>query len=248
LGAALLLRQPTFLSEEAWKTVPWMAGTSTKDLLDHLLDLAVEIPTVLAMADELGGVDPAAGTGEPSGPQQRLWDYVADLTRRFEQWKTDWADRHPGGPPREVESPGDEGELERFPIFHCRDQKTMQVMQPLSIVYPDLRLAQSTCLYWAFRIVLSTGDTRPEGALTMWDKYHMACNIARGLEGYIRRAPGNMINRLVLPVRVAWEVFPPRGVEREFIKAVFVLVDRRHSLRLWASSMPELSPRAGSPP
>jgi hypothetical protein len=35
----MVVRKPTFLNEEAWKTIPWSAGTSTKDILHHLLDL-----------------------------------------------------------------------------------------------------------------------------------------------------------------------------------------------------------------
>ena len=54
----------------------------------------------------------------------------------------------------------------------------------------------------------------------------------------LRRSPGNVVNRVALAVRTAWEVFPECGIEREFIKAVFKFVGRRHSLRLWESSMP----------
>jgi hypothetical protein len=245
------VRKHTFFNEEAWKTIPWSAGTSTKDILDHLLDLAVEIPTLLEEADNLTTM----GVGLMSPPDDvalqarrvQLWERIADLTQRMQQWKKDWADCYPAGLPREVDyQTNDDNDL--FPIFHCRNLQTMQTVRPPTIVYPDLLLAQSMCIYSAYRVILSTIDTRPEGSLSRVEKYQLGCDIARSLEYYIRRSPGNTVNRLTLAMRVAWGVFPECGIEREFIKAVFMLVERRHSLRLWGSSMPDLSTRVGSPP
>jgi hypothetical protein len=116
----------------------------------------------------------------------------------------------------------------------------VETVRPPTIVYPDLRLAQSMCVYFAYRIIMSTIDTRPECSVTLVEKYQLGCDIARSLECYIRRAPADMVNRLTLAVRMAWEVFPECGIEREFIKAVFMFVGRRHSLRLWRN-LPELS-------
>jgi hypothetical protein len=245
----MVLRKPTFLSEEAWKTIPWSAGTSTKDILHHLLGLAAEIPGLLGEADNLKTLEAMSPLDDVDLQAKRvqLWERIADLTQRMQQWKKDWVDCYPAGPPREVDSQTND-DNDPFPIFHCRDLRTMQVVRPPTIVYPDLRLAQSVCVYSAYRVILSTIDNRPEGSVTLVEKYGLGCDIARSLECYIRRAPGNMVNRLALAVRVAWEVFPEYGIEREFIKAVFMLVERRHSLRLWGSSMPELSTQVGSPP
>jgi hypothetical protein len=244
----MVSRKPTFFNEEAWKTIPWSAGTSTKDILHHLLDLAVEIPALLGEADNLTTMEAMSPPDDVDLQAKwvQLWKRIADLTQRMQQWKKDWVDCYPAGPPREVESQTND-DNDPFPIFHCRDLRTMQTIRPPTIVYPDLRLAQSVCVYCAYRVILSTIDTRPEGSVTMAEKYQLGCDIARSLECYIRRSPGNMVNRLALTVRVAWEVFPAYGIEREFIKAVFMLVERRHSLRLWGSSMPELSAMAGSP-
>lgn len=103
------------------------------------------------------------------------------------------------------------------------------------------------CVYYATRLILSSVDTRPD-RVTPLEQYDLACGICRSLEWYILTAPGNMINRLAFPVRVAWEAFPAQGPEKQFIKEVLSLVEKRHSLGLWGSGMPELSPRAGSPP
>ncbi|KAL1961570.1 hypothetical protein VTN77DRAFT_1607 [Rasamsonia byssochlamydoides] len=246
VGAALVDRKPTVFNEPAWKTVPWSAGTTEKDLLHHLLDLAVEIPELLWKHDQLAAAQQSQilGRAEVRVKQADLWNGVGDLTDRFLQFKKDWIDCYPGGAPQEtVEPQGPDA----FPVFRCYDLRTMKVIVPPTLVYPDLRLLQTVCVYAAYRLILSTIDTRPEGAVTMAEKYQLACDIARSLECYIRRAPGNMINRLALPVRVAWEAFPPGGVERDFMRQVFALVEQRHALRLWGSSMPELSPRAGAP-
>jgi hypothetical protein len=164
----------------------------------------------------------------------QLWERIADLTQRMQQWKKDWVDCYPAGLPREVDSQTND-DNDPFPIFHCRNLRTMQTVRPPTIVYPDLRLAQSMCVYFAYRVILSTIDTRPEGSVSLVEKYQLGCDIARSLECYIRRSPGNMVNRLALAVRVAWEVFPECGIEREFIKAVFMLVEQRRSLHLWGT-------------
>ncbi|KNG90639.1 hypothetical protein ANOM_001284 [Aspergillus nomiae NRRL 13137] len=51
VGAALVTRQPSFLAEEDWINVPWSAGTTQKDILHYLLDLTVEVPSLLAQYD-----------------------------------------------------------------------------------------------------------------------------------------------------------------------------------------------------
>lgn len=235
------------MNSEAWKTVPWSAGTTQKDLLHYLIDLVVEIPALLGEHDDLVATQESQilGKGELRAKQARLWNTVSDLTSRFLQWKKDYVDNYPGGPIEEARMPP---ALDPFPIFRCRDLRTMKIIEPPPLIYPDLRLLQTMCFYYATRLILSSIDDRPEGAVSMAEKYYLACGIARSLEDYLRRAPGNMINRLAFPTRVAWEAFPPGGVERDFMGEVFNLVERRHSLRLWGSYMPELSARAGSPP
>ncbi|KAF7591599.1 hypothetical protein BBP40_001297 [Aspergillus hancockii] len=246
VGAALVARQPSFLSQEDWINIPWSAGTTKKDILHYLLDLTVEIPALLAEHD---AIEATIQSGVPSAheiavKQASLWNGVADLTCRFIQWQSDWVDNYPDGPPREVEAePND-----RFPIFRCRDLRTGAVITPTKFAYPNLRLAQTMCLYYTSRLMLSSVDTRPTDRVGPAQQYALGCGICRTLEWYILTAPGNMINRLAFPVRVAWEVFPDGGPERKFMIDVLKLVEKRHSLGLWGSGMSELSPRAGSPP
>ncbi|KAL2867644.1 Zn(II)2Cys6 transcription factor [Aspergillus lucknowensis] len=246
VSAAFTTRAPSFLAREEWKTIPWAAGTTPKNILHYLLDLAVEVPALLSQHDELSAdiSSNILSAHERSVKQAAFWNGVGDLTNRFALWKINWVDGYPDGPPREVEAT-DEG---IFPVFHCRDLRTGAVIAPTKFEYPDLLLTQTMCLYYASRLILSSVDTRPTDRVTRPEQYQLACGICRSLEWYILKSPGNMINRLAFPVRVAWEVFPNGGPERKFLSEVLKLVEKRHSLALWGGGMAEISPRPHSPP
>ncbi|KAL4885730.1 hypothetical protein BJY04DRAFT_179133 [Aspergillus karnatakaensis] len=241
VSATFTRREPTFLAREEWKTIPWSAGTTTKNILHYLLDLAVEIPALLAQHDELavGLKANILSRHEKSVKQAALWNGVAELTNRFALWKINWVEGYPDGPPREVEAV-DEG---KFPVFHCRDLRTGAVITPTKLQYPDLLLTQTMCIYFTTRLILSSVDTRPTDRVGPIEQYQLACGICRSLEWYILMSPGNMINRLAFPVRVAWEAFPDGGPERKFLYEVLKLVEKRHSLALWGGGMSDISPR-----
>lgn len=213
--------------------------------MHHLLDLATEIPGLLAQSDAFQGAQKSSvmGAQEMAVKQAALWNGITELTARFQQWHRDWVDSYPDGPPKEVEQTEDQD----FPVFTRRDLRTGAVFTPTKISYPNLLLAQTMCVYYAFRLILSSIDTRPEDRITPMEQYEFGCGICRTLEWYILTAPGNMINRLAFPTRVAWEAFPDNGPERAFMVEVLWLVSKRHSLGLWGSDMPELSVRENSP-
>ncbi|OJJ29764.1 hypothetical protein ASPWEDRAFT_46512 [Aspergillus wentii DTO 134E9] len=250
VGAALITRSATFLNQEEWKTIPWSAGTTTKDLVHYLLDLAVEIPGILEEYDNLNAAlsTTILSAHEKTVKQASLWNNVADVTLRFYEWKRVMVDNYPDGPPEEVPAGPEPNGNEGFPIFRCQNPRTGEIITPTKFSYPDLRLAQSMCVYCAFRLILSSADTRPEDRVGPLEQYGLACYICRSLEWYILTAPGNMINRLAFPVRVAWEGLPDGGPEQEFMVKVLKLVEQRHSLGLWGGKMREFSPRSGSPP
>lgn len=240
-----MARQSSFLAREEWKTIPWSAGTTTKDILHHLLDLATEIPGLLAQSDAFQDTQKKSvmGAQEMAVKQAALWNGITQLTARFQQWLREWVDCYPDGPPEEVEQSEDQD----FPIFQRRNLRTGAIFTPTKFSYPNLLLAQTMCLYYAFRLILSSVDSRPKDRVTPTEQYDFGCGICRTLEWYILTAPGNMINRLAFPTRVAWEAFPDQGPERAFMIEVLRLVERRHALGLWGSGMPELSVRETSP-
>ncbi|KAF4767855.1 hypothetical protein N7455_000055 [Penicillium solitum] len=245
IGAALAARQPSFLAREDWKTIPWSAGTTQKDILHHLLDLATSVPGLLAASDAFkeAQITSVMGTQEMAVKQSTLWNGIRELTASFYKWYEDWVVAYPDGPPQEAEQHGDQG----FPIFQRRDLRTGATFTPTRFTYPNLLLAQTMCVYYAVRLVLSSIDTRPDDRVSPMEQYDLGCGICRSLEFYILTAPGNMINRLAFPTRVAWEAFPDGGPERRFMVEVFQLVEKRHALGLWGSSMPELSTKESSP-
>ncbi|KAL2816502.1 hypothetical protein BJX63DRAFT_137456 [Aspergillus granulosus] len=245
VSASFSRRAPSFLAQEEWKTIPWSAGTTAKNILHYLLDLAVEIPGFLSQYDEItAGINSnILSAHERSVKQTALWNGVEDLTNRFVLWKINWVDGYPDGAPREVEAK-DEG---LFPVFHCRNLRTGEIITPTKFEYPDLLLTQTMCIYYATRLILSSVDTRPNG-VSRPEQYQLACGICRSLEWYILKSPGNMINRLAFPTRVAWEALPDGGPERKFLFAVLKLVEKRHHLALWGNGMEEISSRYNSPP
>jgi len=243
IGGALGARKPSFLAQEDWKTIPWSAGTTTKNILHHLLDLAADIPGILAQSDAFQGKQKESmGAQEMAVKQATLWNSITELTAKFHQWVIDWVDCYPDGPPREEEQAEDQD----FPIFRRRDLRTGAIFTPTKLSYPNLLLAQTMCLYYAFRLILSTVDKRPVDRVTPMEQYDLGCSICRSLQWYILTAPGNMINRLAFPTRVAWEVFPDDSPERAFMVEVLQLVEKRHALGLWGSGMPEISVRDNS--
>jgi hypothetical protein len=239
VSAALITRAPTFLAREEWKIIPWSAGSSSKDIMHHLLDHVVDIPAFLAQYDRFmeslrSGCMPAS---EVVPTQTKLWEWVADLDHRLRQWKQDWVVSYPHGQPKEVPSQGSDP----FPVFRCRNLATMEIITPKTLVYPDLRLAHTMCIYYAARLILSAADTRPTGAPLPHEQYSFACDICRSMEFYIRTVPGHLVNRLAFPLRVAYDALPGGNVEREFVREIFQLVHRRYQLKLWGSMIPEIS-------
>lgn len=245
-----MTRTPSFLAAEEWKTVPWSAGTTTKSPLDYLLDLAIEIPGLLSLSDQLlAGQQSDGNTDDARAKQHALWAGVADLTSRFLDWKHDWVDTYPRGKIEETPAQSND----QFPVFQCLNPTTGATLTPTKLTYPDIFLAQTMLTYYAIRLVLSSVDSRSDGVSPL-EQYDLACRICRSLEWYILNGPGNMINRLAMemhvlttpgemfsrfafPVRVAWEVFPEGGPERGFIREVFELARKR----LWGGTTPDSS-------
>jgi hypothetical protein len=75
-------------------------------------------------------------------------------------------------------------------------------------------------MYYASMLILSTVDTRPADAITSTEKLELARLICRSMEYYIRAVPGNMINRMAFPLRVAYGSLPPVCREEECAQGV----------------------------
>lgn len=221
--------------------MPWSAGSSVKDSMQLLLDVAVDIPALLYEFDKFMQAcnEARLSYAEMSATQTVLCNWVGQLDRRLRRWKEEWVDSQPDGPAEEGVLAADN----QFPVFQCRDFDTMQTITPQPLVYSDLRHAQTMCIYYAAHLVLAAADTRPLGGMSSREQYIYACNICRSMEFYIRTIPGGLINRLAFPLRVAYDALPVGGMERKFVEDVFHLVEEKFKLRLWGSMIPEISTR-----
>jgi hypothetical protein len=233
------MRKPTFLARKEWKYVPWSAPGSYKDIMACLLEEVVDLPAILWRYDQ----HQSALQTQPkslhklSAQSTWLWTSIDEFESRLHNWKRNWPDNHPSGQPYEVPLQGGEP----FPVFKYVDSITQQTITPPTLVYPDPQLAQVLCLYYAAMLILSSVDTRPNHRISDSSKLGFAHGICRSLEYYIRTVPGNMINRLAFPIRVAYDALPGSSLERRFIEGVFEYVERKNALRSWGNFLPDIS-------
>ncbi|KAK7430069.1 hypothetical protein QQZ08_003460 [Neonectria magnoliae] len=80
-GSALLSRRDTFLSTPEWRTVPWQSHP--KSSLDHLFDLILFLPSILAHTDQ---IIPLEATLNRRGRAQGLLEHCLSLEKKFELW------------------------------------------------------------------------------------------------------------------------------------------------------------------
>ncbi|KIM97187.1 hypothetical protein OIDMADRAFT_168934 [Oidiodendron maius Zn] len=241
VATALVMRKPTFLARKEWKTVPWSAKGRTKDIMELLLEQVVDLPAVLWRHDRyiIALQTPSTLPSERYLLLSRIWSAVSRVEASLRRWKRDWADAYIFGRPSEVEYQGAGG----FPVFQYLDPITQRIITPRTIIYPDPQLARTLCMYYAAMLMLSSVDTRPVGAITAAERLEFAHLICRSMEYYIRTVPGNMINRMAFPLRVAYDSLPERSLERRYIEEVFRLVARRNALRAWGKYIPDISPK-----
>ena len=50
---AMVMRQRTFLAQEAWKSIPWEDSPETKDAFDYLMDIICDVPSIVEDTDLL---------------------------------------------------------------------------------------------------------------------------------------------------------------------------------------------------
>lgn len=207
-----------------------------------LLEQVIDLPAILWRYDryQIAVQTPSKPPNELSSLLSRLWTAVGELEDHLRHWKRVWADTYSLGQPSEVWYQG-EGS---FPVFQYLDPTTLDTVRPPTVVYPDPQLARTLCMYYAAMLMLSSVDMRPIGAITAAEKLQFAHLICRSMEYYIRAVPGNMVNRMVFPLRVAYDALYGRGFERKFIEEVFQLVERRNALRAWGKFVPDLSTKS----
>ncbi|OJJ39920.1 hypothetical protein ASPWEDRAFT_102964 [Aspergillus wentii DTO 134E9] len=224
--AALVQRKPTFLATKKWLTVPWPEGAHTKDILQRLLDVAVNVPAYLSQIDEFSSFlrTMSLPTSQLVELQTNIWETATELDTRLQVWKTSQADTyHLGQFWEETDSDSSDG----FPVFRCRNQSTLQTTVPPILVYPDLLLATSMCFYWAMRLVVSTTDSGLVNVLTLQERYQFGCNICRSMKYYIQNIPGCLVSRMMFVLRTAFDMFADGMMEKQFVTELFQYIGKK---------------------
>jgi hypothetical protein len=243
---ALASRSSSFLAREDWKTIPWSAEPSLKDVIHSLLDLVAEVPAYFYRFDAFIGSLQAGNMSqaEVSSTNAMLCAIVDDFHTRLKLWKRDWADTYALGQPKGVDMQGPAlNDPDPFPTFQCLDQHTMTLIAPQSIIYPDIRIAYTLCTFYATCLILSAADlrTRDDGAIQPDERYTWACTICRSIEFFVRNVPGLQISRVLFSIRVACDTFPEGSIVREFVQRVLVWIGTRYQIRSCIGLIPDMS-------
>ena len=95
IGQAMFNRQPTFLDEPQWNTIPWAKHPETRTLNVQLSDIGAHIPRLYAdfgsVSARRSDIQPEAWTATIFSLQQRLKKLVRDLC----QWRKAWEQVYP---------------------------------------------------------------------------------------------------------------------------------------------------------
>jgi hypothetical protein len=195
------------------------------------LDVAVDIPAYLSAFDTFKAGLRGGTIVTPdwiSATHIGLWEQATELDCRLQLWETIHASTYSCGPMQEVSvdtiGPIDEDNDNpfRFPRFQCRDLETGELRTPLVLMYPDLLLAYSMIMYWAFRLVLpAVDDSGLIPVLSPQERYEVACNICRSMAYFVPRTPGMIVSRVMFPLRMAFDTFSYGTVEKRFIGELF---------------------------
>jgi hypothetical protein len=207
--------------------------------MEQLLEQVVDLPTILWRHDQYIAVL-RSGSKPPEEINalfMNLWASITELEGRLRRWKYECADTYPAGQPFEVDYQGSD----QFPVFRYTDSITCNTVTPPTIIYPDPQLARTLCMYYAAMLQLISVDRRPPGVNIEPERLEFAHLICRSIEYYIRNVPGNMINRMAFPLRVAYDSLPQGSLQRQFVERIFYLVEYRNSLKSWGKFIPDIS-------
>lgn len=208
-----------------------------KDLLQHLLDHVVEIPALLAYADQKNR-SPAKSPVESDLLQEQLWTLAERIEQALYHWKREWVDSYPGGQPTELPA----HIQDNLSIFRCQDSITGDIIHCTTLVYPDPVLAQAMCYYYAALILVFSADTRPRET-ELNDVYSLACAICRIMGYFARTVPSGLASRVAFPFRLAYDCFQDGCIEREYIEEAFRWIAKRRFSQEWECSLDGLSVR-----
>lgn len=225
----MLTRKSTFLATREWKTIPWSTSSTKKDIVQYILDEALAIPAYLEEYDRFRRVLKSSAPGTDAGSlQMSISCWITKIEQGLYDWYECWVENYPNGQPWE-RIPQGEG---AFPIFCCRNNSKSIIIVPTILIYPDLKLALALCMYYAIILILSANDPRDTILIGPKEQYDIACRICRSMEFCFQTFPGQSVNRLGFPLRVAYS-FLPEGVEKQYVERLCRFIAKSRNIRWW---------------
>ncbi|EEA19349.1 hypothetical protein TMatcc_009482 [Talaromyces marneffei ATCC 18224] len=240
---AIASRKATFLASEDWLTLPWTENGPQKDILHHLLDVAVDIPGFLGKYDAFKAAlwKGKLSQSELVAAQNDIQFTATTLDQRLRLWHSVNVVHYEHGYMTE-KSAAEYLKDTDFPRYYCQIVSTGDIDLPSVLIYPDLLLATTMCLYRALRLVVAGGDNDGIFAvLTSSERYQLAVNICRSMPYYLKTVPGFLISRLMFSLRVAFDTFSEGMIEREFIQQMFGYIGEKYRFRVFANQCSESS-------
>ncbi|GFF56877.1 nitrogen assimilation transcription factor nit-4 [Aspergillus udagawae] len=223
---ALTVRASTFLSKSEWKVIPWMGG-GQKNVLHHLLDVLVDIPSFLEQVDTMNSLD-GHQAAQKETQRELLTVWALSLRDALYQWKRTYADTYQDGEPYEVP------QASGFPLFQHWSDEGGALSTPTAWMFPDPLLATSICMYNAAHLILmEAGNLR--SSYEEPERYCYAWDICRSVQYYVQHVPWSFLLQIEFPLRVAYESLPETSVERTFIREVCSLICKNSKLEVFSS-------------
>ncbi|KAI1839294.1 hypothetical protein JX266_014495, partial [Neoarthrinium moseri] len=136
---SVINRSPTFLANTGWKTLPWSLNASRKDVLNNLIDRIVEIPNLLALENEINGME--KGKDYLALAAQILIAAKA-IDQDLRTWKHTWTVLGHAVVSEEVIS------ADFIPVFEYIDGTTGDIVRPTVFMFHDAIAFQALCHYY----------------------------------------------------------------------------------------------------
>ncbi|KAI1841250.1 hypothetical protein JX265_010137 [Neoarthrinium moseri] len=218
---SIMRRSPTFLSDQAWKTIPWSSHATFKDVMDYLLDCIVDIPELLAMVDQSKLEN--SPSNSPSHMQEHISSTAYTIIQNLHSWEQVWMKYILTN--RVSEICVLEGEL---PTFRYLDRSTGRMIQPTVFMFQDAISFQALCHYYAALLVVSMVDYNSRkdestGTVLLNDHcFEIACLFCRCMHYFMTHTPPSLVDRVIMPFKTVYEVLPPDGPERRYLDLVYM--------------------------
>ncbi|KAI1839483.1 hypothetical protein JX266_014306, partial [Neoarthrinium moseri] len=142
---SVINRSPTFLANTGWKTIPWSLNASRKDVLNNLVDRIVEIPNLLALENEINGMEKGK---DYLALAARILIAAKAINQDLRTWKHTWTVLGHAVVSEKVVS------ADFIPVFEYIDGTTGDLVRPTVFMFHDAIAFQALCHYYGALLVV----------------------------------------------------------------------------------------------